>query len=44
MQLLKFVPIWCPLVLNLFYKSWSVEADIYQQYHQDETGWGMNSE
>lgn len=30
--------------LNLFYKSWSVEADIHQQYHQEETSWGMNSE
>lgn len=41
---LGFVPIWHPLLLNLFYKSWSVEADIHQQYHQDETSWGMNSE
>lgn len=38
------VPIWYALVLNLFYKSLSVEADMYQRYHQDETSWGMNSE
>lgn len=29
---------------SLEFESWSVEADIYQQYHQDETSWGMNSE